>query len=284
MKRKLAIIFTALALLIIPAFAFAQNDQPDYGDTTNTGYICPAPDDSAATNDFVQCIPRLYNFALGISGIIAMGVLIAAGYLYMTAGGDGQQLGTAKEMMAAVAAGIVLLSTAYILLKFLDPNLLRLEGPSLEISKGESGAAGAGGAGQAQSQGTQQKGGSGSQSAGGGSSTTSQDIASPTATITKVMVGTQVIPPAQYSSIDVVRGTRVVVTTKFVDDRPGPLTVCYFAGTNNCLPYGSMPSGQSMDFPINTTNIQAASYHLIAKVTDASGKEGRSQVVLIVLK
>ena len=111
-KKAFAIIALLLTLSAAPFSVVLAQDgsRPDLGDTNRTGLICPRTIGGMA--DFIQCIPRLYNFALIISGIIAMGTLVAAGYLYMTAGGDGEQLSTAKEMVGAVAAGIILLATA----------------------------------------------------------------------------------------------------------------------------------------------------------------------------
>ncbi|OGE84811.1 MAG: hypothetical protein A3J48_01190 [Candidatus Doudnabacteria bacterium RIFCSPHIGHO2_02_FULL_46_11] len=118
MTLKQTILIVALLLIILlPVAAFAQ----DKADVKDGGLICKKAE------SITQCIPRLYDFAMGISGLVFVGVLVAAGYLMMTAGGNGEQLSTAKEMFNGAGAGIIILTTAYILLRFLNPDLVELK-------------------------------------------------------------------------------------------------------------------------------------------------------------
>ncbi len=131
-KHKIFILILLVVILALPTLAFAQDDGKAQV-TTGSKLICPRPSGSTALNqpnELVQCVPRLYDFALGIAGLIAAGVIVASGYLMMTAGGNGQQLTLAKEMASAAAAGVVILLTAYMLLKFLNPDLLNLGSPN----------------------------------------------------------------------------------------------------------------------------------------------------------
>lgn len=127
--RSLAV--AALILLALPYVAFAQST-PVTSTAPSTapdqGFICKLiVNANDTTNDLLgTCVRRIYNFALGISGLIAMGVLVVAGYYYMTAGGDGEQVSHAKEMIGGAISGIIILSTAYIILQFLDPRLVNL--------------------------------------------------------------------------------------------------------------------------------------------------------------
>src|SRR3989338_1189598 len=117
MIKKILVIMSLafiVSLILVPSFAFTAPlaDQPDYGEGTedDPGLICPAGD------SLIACIPRIYNFALAISGLLAMGIVIFAGYLYVTAGGNGEQTTKAKEMIAGSIAGALILATAYVLL------------------------------------------------------------------------------------------------------------------------------------------------------------------------
>lgn len=126
------ITFAAVILmLVLPLASFAQTTNqnnsavnPQY----DPGFICKQIQNIADIRNYSlgQCVRQLYNFALGISGLIAMGVLVAAGYYYMTAGGDGEQVSHAKEMIGGAISGIIILATAYIILMFLDPRLVNI--------------------------------------------------------------------------------------------------------------------------------------------------------------
>lgn len=136
-------IFTFLVVLWVLPFAVLAQNEPAQVEPTGPnqpGLICkffvPAAKDGFLTNQSAGvnsketlsvCVRRIYNFALGISGLIAMGTIVYAGYLYMTAGGDGEQISHAKEMIGAVIAGIIILATAFIVLKFLNPSLVNLK-------------------------------------------------------------------------------------------------------------------------------------------------------------
>ena len=112
-----------LLLIFLPAFALAQDTSPDFGTTERTGLIC-VPGDK-----IIDCIPRIYKFALAISGILAMGGIVVAGYYWMTAGANAEQKTHAKEMIFAVIYGLIILASAYVLLKFINPELINLKDP-----------------------------------------------------------------------------------------------------------------------------------------------------------
>ena len=142
------ILSVILVFSIMPIVVSAQSSPPPEvedvteGGKTRSGLICPpyqkdasgqilrGEDGKAIPSSLVDCIPRLYNFALAISGLIFMGVIVAGGYLYITAGGDGEQTTKAKELIAGALSGMIILATAYVLLVFLNPKLVELNPPT----------------------------------------------------------------------------------------------------------------------------------------------------------
>ena len=93
----------ALSLLFINN-TFAQStaffDNPQGGTAPNV----------AAQGTLGSNITTLLNYFLGLLGLIAVGFLIYAGILMVTAGGDDAQVTKAKKLITYAVAGIVILS------------------------------------------------------------------------------------------------------------------------------------------------------------------------------
>ena len=279
MIKKVFATIALFLILITAPFSLAQAQEPDYGDTNQTGLICPRS--AGGKTDFIQCIPRLYNFALAVSGIIAMGTLIAAGYLYMTAGGDGDQLGTAKEMVGAVAAGIVLLATAYILLKFLDPNLLKLTNPNYDIPQNapivtpppaQAPPPGA------QPPGTQPN------PPGTNPTPTPVDRNHPQASITALRIGNESMDYTPGRTYNARVGQSIQVTVSATDDSGQSMTICFHHGDNACAGPYTIQNNGTRSHSWNTSGRPAGATYLGGKVTDRSGKETSLQSVSIILR
>ena len=58
-------------------------------------------------------VARLINALLAATGIILVCILVYAGFLYLTAGGDTDKVKGAKRMMVNAIIGIVIMTTAY---------------------------------------------------------------------------------------------------------------------------------------------------------------------------
>jgi len=73
---------------------------------------------------------NLYNLALGVGVILALGILVYAGVRYTASAGNASAIGDAKKWIWAALIGLVLLFGAYVFLNVLNPNLLNLEDPT----------------------------------------------------------------------------------------------------------------------------------------------------------
>jgi hypothetical protein len=109
-----------LLIFLFGTFSFAQ--EVEYPKIPGV----PTP---TATTTFPEYVRYLFNFFVLISGIVALGVLIWAGILWLTSAGNPIQAGSAKRKAAGATFGLVLLFSSYLLITTINPNLSILKGP-----------------------------------------------------------------------------------------------------------------------------------------------------------
>jgi hypothetical protein len=156
-KNKIKIIFFtfALAQLLMAHIALAQTsqtitDQYSGPEATIRQYLCtPSPNSGGTTvvstnpnpnqpwtsasvggqnnpnaGDLYNCINRVYRFAIVFAAIAAVLYIVIAGYLYMSAEGNGETVEKAKSLVTSSITALVILFAGYILLKALNPDLI----------------------------------------------------------------------------------------------------------------------------------------------------------------
>jgi hypothetical protein len=72
-------------------------------------------------------IQALYNYGLGIAGILAAIMMMVGGVLWTTAGGNQQRVTEAKSYIVASITGVALLLGAYTILYEINPDLVNLK-------------------------------------------------------------------------------------------------------------------------------------------------------------
>lgn len=72
-------------------------------------------------------IANIFNFSLQIGLLLAFGVIVYAGILYMTAGDDASKVKNAKEWIQAAFTGLFIIASAYALLSIVNPKLTTLK-------------------------------------------------------------------------------------------------------------------------------------------------------------
>ena len=80
---------------------------------------------SGGTTDLPTLIGRIINIALGFVGIVLLGLLLYAGFLWMTSGGDPKKIETAKAYIRNAVIGIIIIASAFAIVNFI---LSQLEG------------------------------------------------------------------------------------------------------------------------------------------------------------
>jgi len=64
------------------------------------------------------------RIALGFLGIIAVGIILLAGFKWMTAGGNDDQIGEARKMLTAGIIGLVIIIAAFAIASFVLRSLI----------------------------------------------------------------------------------------------------------------------------------------------------------------
>ncbi len=97
----------------IPAVALAQREV-NYGFTnfnkaTNLGTNAPV----------VQTVANVINIVLGFLGVLAIVLILIAGFRWMTSQGNEEQIAGAKKLMGAGVVGLIIIFVAYALAYFI---------------------------------------------------------------------------------------------------------------------------------------------------------------------
>ena len=121
MTKKTLIKIGAVALWALPLAAFAATDliTPDslginYGAETGLG-----------TQDIRTTIASIINVALGLLGIVAVVIILAGGFTWMTAAGNEEKVDKAKKMIFAGIIGLAIILSAYAIAKFVIESLIK---------------------------------------------------------------------------------------------------------------------------------------------------------------
>jgi len=126
------VIFILLATFIMPIFTLALTVSPAGAvEVTNTDYwggenISTNIDDTIllGQKDPREIVAQVINILLGFLGIIAVIIILAGGFKWMTAGGNQDKVDEAKKLMAAGAIGLVIVLAAFGIAKFLISSLM----------------------------------------------------------------------------------------------------------------------------------------------------------------
>jgi hypothetical protein len=133
MKQKIRkkIISLAAVLLAInfifflaaPALASDVNDL--WGGSDKKDYIKVNSGLPVGTEDgnIYLIITQVIKFVLGFLGILAVIIILYAGFKWMTSGGSEDKVGDAKKMLIAGLIGLVIILAAYILANFAITNI-----------------------------------------------------------------------------------------------------------------------------------------------------------------
>lgn len=72
-------------------------------------------------------ISAIYNYGLAIAGILATIVLMGAGVIWLTSGGDSGKITQAKDLISGSIAGLVILVVSWVILNTVNPDLVNLK-------------------------------------------------------------------------------------------------------------------------------------------------------------
>jgi len=132
-RNIIAVVFF-IAILIIPFLAFAQMPG-DSSISTGGSSVNPLDkvsgiaggsgyDTSASASSLSDIISNVINAFLAILGVIFLILIIYAGYLWMTAQGNDEQVKKAKDLIRNAIIGVIIIVAAYAITAFVFSYLI----------------------------------------------------------------------------------------------------------------------------------------------------------------
>ena len=112
-KTIMAIVFTMLMGLLVSAPLVANAAEGDI----NFGLQYGA-DTGLGQKDVRTTISSIINVALSLLGIVAVVIILAGGFKWMTAGGNEEKTGEARKMIMAGVIGMAIILSAYAVANF----------------------------------------------------------------------------------------------------------------------------------------------------------------------
>ncbi len=113
MTKKIIAGLAVLSLLVMPVLVFAQ--------PTTVGGTELFPTDfnpDLGTQELPTTLASIINTILGLLGIVAVVLVLYAGFLWMTAAGNDEKIGTAKKILSAGIFGLIIIFSAYAIAQF----------------------------------------------------------------------------------------------------------------------------------------------------------------------
>ncbi len=112
MLKKIASTFAFLAFLALPVAVFAQTSGADLNTVGAQAGL-------GGGADLPTIIGRIIYVLLGLVGVILLGLLLYAGYTWMTSGGDPKKVEDAKTTIRNAVIGLIIIVSAYAITAFI---------------------------------------------------------------------------------------------------------------------------------------------------------------------
>lgn len=133
--RKFFIIVATISIFLVPVFASAINLGVE--DVHKAGQT--AGFKKATDTTFAETLGTVVNAALSFVGIIFTALTVYAGYLWMTARGETDQIEKAKNILRGAIIGIIITLGAYSISNFVVGRMLdKVSGSGAGFSAGVS--------------------------------------------------------------------------------------------------------------------------------------------------
>ena len=134
-RNKIISLLVCAGIFTVVAFAFAQPNLGlnEFGTQTQMG-----------TKSLGEIIAGIVRVFLSILGVIAVIIVLYAGFLWMTAGGDPSKIATAKKWMINGVIGLLIILSSLAITQFVIGALEKATGTKISGVGGPQGGAGAG--------------------------------------------------------------------------------------------------------------------------------------------
>jgi len=120
---KAAAWVATLPILLLPAAGFAQGleDAKDLLGDVGSGL---GETGDPSTEQLPQLIGNLINIFLSVLGIIFIVLVVYAGWLYLTSGGEEEKVKKAKRLLGQAIIGLIIIIAAYAIAGFVIASLI----------------------------------------------------------------------------------------------------------------------------------------------------------------
>ena len=116
--KKIWTSVVGFAGMVAPTIALAQNGGLDtFKNDTNLGQT-----------ELIPTIAKIINILLGFLGVVAIVIILVAGFRWMTAGGNEEKVGEAKKMLGAGVIGLVIILAAFAIASYVISTLVTQTG------------------------------------------------------------------------------------------------------------------------------------------------------------
>lgn len=141
MANKRKILKSAILMLLLANLFFAFDAQVVYAQQKEykdsgvqkeiEAFLCTPTDSKtnpdAAKGDLYNCINKIYRFALIIVSVLGVFMIAIGGWVYMAAAGNEESVTKAKDILLTTIISLIVIFSGYVLLKFLNPDLIRFQ-------------------------------------------------------------------------------------------------------------------------------------------------------------
>lgn len=120
MRHVLSLI-ALVSFLVLPSAALAEDFNRPIFQKNPESQVIPLPnlaEDLLGDNIVGNLLNMFVSLILVAGGLAAFGVILFAGFKYLTAGGNAGQTEQAKKMIVAAIVGIVIMSLSYLIVTF----------------------------------------------------------------------------------------------------------------------------------------------------------------------
>lgn len=126
---QILLVAVLAAMLFSGIFAFAQETPPAGGQAKDYTLLQPLPgmgQKLPVEKILPAYLSSLFKFMLVLAGALAVLMLVFAGIMYITSGGNASTIEKAKSRIWSAIGGLVLAVSAYLILYTINPNLVNL--------------------------------------------------------------------------------------------------------------------------------------------------------------
>ncbi|MFH1430816.1 MAG: hypothetical protein ABIG71_04880 [Candidatus Uhrbacteria bacterium] len=113
-KQSLVTAFT-IGIFVVPFIALGAGDPLGINYGTETGL---------STKDIREVVARIINTAMGLLGIVAVVIILAGGFMWMTAGGAEEKTGKAKKLIFSGIIGLAIILASFAIARFVIESLI----------------------------------------------------------------------------------------------------------------------------------------------------------------